>query len=652
VAAANFMMRRLAVAASVVGLLVVAGAPPSPAWGHAALQRTEPAADAALDVAPTAVRLTFSEQPERSLSTVRVVDAAGTAFEEGLAQPVPGDPLSLTVALRPLDRGVYTVTWRVVSAVDGHPTAGAYAFGVGVSPTAAATTEAAQTKAPPPSRHELVGRWLFLAGLVALVGAAAAVVAGFAGPSGGAASALALGAWVASAVGLVLLGEAQRRNAGAPLSALWDTAVGRALAWRAAAVLAAGAALLGLRSGPGRARRLGAALVGVSAAAAMAVHVAAGHAAGGAGSRWTQVVGQWAHFLAAGVWVGGLVALLLGLRGAPSEAKAVAVRRFSTAAAVALLLVVATGVIRSLDQVPTRRDLTGSGYGRAVLVKVALVGAMAVLGGWNRRRSVPRAASTLRGLRRRSVGEIALGAAALATASVLATVSPPPGQAAEQAGLVAEGADYARSVRATVTAQTRAAGPNRFVVRLVAVEDDRPVRADRVTVRFEPLDDPGVAPSTLALAPEPEAGSYAGSGSNLSFGGRWGLAVLVERDDGSVTVPVELLVPDPPQFVSVERVPGRPVRYLVEVAPGLYVRIHTEPGNVHAAFFDDFGTDRPVDAVVITTTTAGRTRQHVTRSLAPGRFVAELRPDARPTDIAVVARAPDGTRLRAAVTLD
>ena len=78
--------------------------------------------------------------------------------------------------------------------------------------------------------------------------------------------------------------------------------------------------------------------------AAMAVHVDAGHAAAGASRSTVRIAEQWAHFAAVGIWLGGLLALLVGLRGAPSSAKAAAVRRFSTIAAFALVVVVGTGV--------------------------------------------------------------------------------------------------------------------------------------------------------------------------------------------------------------------------------------------------------------------------------------------------------------------
>jgi hypothetical protein len=50
--------------------------------------------------------------------------------------------------------------------------------------------------------------------------------------------------WVLAAIGLVLLADAQRRNAGSSLGALLRSPVGHALIWRGVAIGAAGAALL------------------------------------------------------------------------------------------------------------------------------------------------------------------------------------------------------------------------------------------------------------------------------------------------------------------------------------------------------------------------------------------------------------------------
>ena len=104
---------------------------------------------------------------------------------------------------------------------------------------------------------------------------------------------------------------------------------------------------------------------GLAALAAVGVHVSAGHAAAGDSTR-ESIAFQWTHVAAVGVWIGGLVALLLGVRGAPSEAKAAAVRRFSTVAAAGLVIVVATGIVRAVEQLGSWSELWTTGYGRAV----------------------------------------------------------------------------------------------------------------------------------------------------------------------------------------------------------------------------------------------------------------------------------------------
>lgn len=126
------MHRFLAVAAIAVVVCAVAA---SEASAHAGLVLSDPAAGAALGDMPTAIRLTFSEPTVASLSYIHVLTASGAAVRTGSAEPVAGNREQLAVHVPRLGRAVYTVPWRVVSAVDGHASAGAYSFGVGVVPT-------------------------------------------------------------------------------------------------------------------------------------------------------------------------------------------------------------------------------------------------------------------------------------------------------------------------------------------------------------------------------------------------------------------------------------------------------------------------------------------------------------------------------------
>src|SRR3954453_14258477 len=212
---------------------------PGSAFAHAGLLRSDPAAGAALGASPAAVRLTFTEPAQASLSRGRVLDARGNPVRTA---PVAGSGLALTAPVPTLPRGLYTVDWRVVSAIDGHASLGKFVFGVGVTPPKGATVATATSK-PATSKLELLARWILLSGLVLLLGSAVAGVARFGG-SRGTDLLVATAGLLVAVVGLLLLAEAQRRAARSSLSDLLDTPVGGALIGRAAAIAVAGVALV------------------------------------------------------------------------------------------------------------------------------------------------------------------------------------------------------------------------------------------------------------------------------------------------------------------------------------------------------------------------------------------------------------------------
>ena len=645
--------------------VLLAGPGAGTAAAHAGLVRSDPAAGAALGASPGAVRLTFGERPDASLSSIRVLDERGVARQAGRLAAAGDDGLLLT--LRPLPRGVYTVTWRGVSAIDGHATSGSFAFGVGERPTG----DVATSTSPGGSAEELLGRWLLLAGLVAMLGAAAAGLARFGGSSG---AELRVGGagWLLAVAGLALLFDAQRRAAGASAGELLGAPVGDALVRRALAIATAGAALLGARHASRGAAVAGArtpavsrdarfapaalALLALAAAAAMAVHVAAGHAGAGAWPRAIAVGSQWAHVAAAGVWAGGLAALLLGLRGAPSHAKAAAVRRFALVAATALVVVALAGTLRAVDELTAFGELWSTGYGRAVLAKVALLAAIAVLASRSRLRART-AGADLGPLRRTARGELGLAAAALAVAALLATIAPPLAIGTPEPGLEASGADAGGTVRVTLTAASAQPGANTFEARVTA-RGGEPVRDARVRLRFEPLDDPGVAATSLALA-ERKDGVYAATGANLSFDGRWRVTVVVAQRGVARAVALVLDVDGPEHFISVQRSAGLAPSYSAQVIGVGYVRISPDPeragpSTVAVDVFTVFEDFAEIERLVLTHAAgnAPARAQRVRRRRERGRFVADVTLARGANTIAVVARDREGTRLRAVFELD
>ncbi len=119
-------MRRLLVAlfsAAVIAFL------PSPAFAHAALDRSQPGDGAIVTPAPAAVQLWFTKALEPSFSTVRVVDQTGKQVDSGKPAVSGSDPKLLEVGLPSLATGIYKVIWKIV-ALDGHKAKGEFSFTV------------------------------------------------------------------------------------------------------------------------------------------------------------------------------------------------------------------------------------------------------------------------------------------------------------------------------------------------------------------------------------------------------------------------------------------------------------------------------------------------------------------------------------------
>ena len=286
------------------------------------------------------------------------------------------------------------MTWRVVSRVDGHVTAGSFSFGVGVQPGASTTSAGAVPTTPSPPPLGVAGRWAFYWGLAILLGGATAgLVWSRAGLPRGTRSLLAA-AWVVAAAGLEAMVLAERSQIGVSLGSFLRAGTGRAFVERAVALAVVGVATAYALARPGRPGQV---FLAASVAATMLIHARAGHAAETTPS-WFNVGVQWVHLLAVGIWIGGLLWLALTLRASSGEERAGMVRRFSTLAGVALAVVLMTGLFRLLDEVGWPQHwgrLFDTSFGLALMVKIGLVGALVLLGARNRYANRPRAAEGL-----------------------------------------------------------------------------------------------------------------------------------------------------------------------------------------------------------------------------------------------------------------
>ena len=173
-------MRRLALGLVTIAVasawLVTAAAP---AGAHAAIESTDPANGELLQEPPSQIVLTFTEPPDLDLTIVSAVDSSGAKMPTGPPERAPGSNREIHVRLDPLPDGVYTVTWRTVSATDGHVTSNAFSFGVGVAPGDVTPIEQRGSGTPTPTAGAIAGRWMLYVGLVILFGAVLLVAAVF-----------------------------------------------------------------------------------------------------------------------------------------------------------------------------------------------------------------------------------------------------------------------------------------------------------------------------------------------------------------------------------------------------------------------------------------------------------------------------------------
>jgi len=563
---------RLAVLAPLAGLWLLATGPVAAA--HGTLRSSDPGDGSSLDRVPSAVTLRFTERPDPGLSTVRVLDSGGRVVAGGPARPVPGRPAELRVPLAGLPAGGYTVTWRIVSAVDGHRTDGVFGFGVGpaAAPRLPATPAVAEVRtAAAPAPLAVAGRWAWYWGLALLVGAAATGLLVFGGRLPGRPGPLLALALAAATAGLAAMTMAARADAAVPMGDMLTSTTGRWLLWRAATLAAAAGATWWVATRrspeppaseaapPARSAATWAlAALGVAGGTGMLVHALAGHAAGPSSLRVVNLLGQWAHLLAVGVWIGGLAWLLAALwaRGAAFSTREVVVR-FSKLAGISLAVVVLTGVARTVDELGGWRRLADSGFGRALDLKLILFAGLVALGALNRYRIVPlfttgsrrRAAARLR----RGVGaELGLAAAVLAAAALLSQLAPGvptaagaarPGPAATPA-LQATGSDWATTVKVSLLVTPGAAGPNRFTATVADFDTGSMLPVDRVELTGTPIAHPDLGTARLELTEAPD-GRWLGQGRLLSLAGRWNLTTTIQQAGGGVVVPLAVDVPPP-----------------------------------------------------------------------------------------------------------
>ncbi len=526
-----------------------------PVFAHATLLRSSPEANASLARSPAQIELFFSEALEPTFSAIAVLDSEGNAVDQADSQVGPNDSTRLTVSVRSLPDGVYTVSWTALSAVDGHVTTGAFPFAVGDVDAAALAAAGEATRQIKLSLGEIFGRWLLYLSATALAGGALFVLVVWR-PAWRAAQtnteaetfddlwqrltrvSLAL-VIIANVIALLIqAGQA----AGSEIAAPWSAAVGNVLfntrygiLWIARLALAF--ALAGLLPETPRDRWLAFGL-----AVLLLLTISLGSHAAADAQPLLPIAADWLHLLAAACWVGGLTHFVAGMWTARQLEPADRVRltarlipRFSALALISVGALTLTGVYSATLRVGSFAALNGTLYGQTLIAKLIIALPMLAMGAVNLLNISPAMKKAVLGMnhsaglvdkfRQLITSEIMLGAVLLLSVALLTSL--PPAQTATMPPSLTDSTTVDDLTLGLEIAPGRV-GQNTFTLTLTA-DGQLLLVAKEVLLRFTPASGK-LPPSEIPLTGQGN-GQYSVKGSNLSLPDTWQVQAVVRREN-------------------------------------------------------------------------------------------------------------------------
>ena len=431
--------------------LVALLATPHALLAHTKLVRSTPASNARLAASPPTIDLWFSEAPMLQMTSIELLDSAGTRLPIG---HVGGSGVHLSVPLdRTLAPGRYTVVWKT-AADDGHVSDGRFFFTVASPQQAATPALGAQVSAPqvPNTVVETTSvatlpnavRWAEFVALFIVLGAVVfrLVVLARAGWNDIARTDAADRArrYAQAFLMLFLITTLMRLSAESDLVPFGDGRMTKMLlvvrnthwgmGWAVGGIGVVVAAV-----GLWLARR-GLAGWGIAAVGAIAMSVSetlTSHATSATRYQPLAVATDFVHIAAAGAWLGGLaIVLLAGLRsldktGEPQAAGSRLVRSFHQSAVECVTLVLVSAIVSAWLRMGSWTDFTATLYGRVLFRKIVFAVLVLAVGAYHWRQAVVPdwTESTLKRFRRTTILELLLTAIVLAATAVLVSSALP-----------------------------------------------------------------------------------------------------------------------------------------------------------------------------------------------------------------------------------
>jgi copper transport protein len=528
----------------------------TPVFAHALLLRSNPQANAVLAQPPVQIELFFSESVEGTLSTIKVFNTGGVAVDVGDVRVDASDPTRMTVSLHTIGDGIYTVTWKAVSAIDGHQTTGSFPFAVGTAnPSLLPASQQTSSSSLPISA--LIAKWILLASAALLTGqfAFAKIVwqpalklIGGETPS----STAFPSSWnklyriglagVCLAFILGVLAQAGQTN-GNELALPWAKETGQVLIGTRLGVLWFFRLALALSGLWLINRSLGVWKHWVEFALGLALLFTISLTSHAATEQHPilPVLDDWIHLIGMTFWFGGLVYLLSGLRELKGQEgkkqtrlTSILATRFSAMALISVLLIGLTGLYSAYLRVGSIPALLDSIYGHALLLKQVFVAILLGIAGVNLLFFTPllkRAGQSggnsalVARFGKMVLGEIVVAAVLLATVSLLTYL--PPAKITPRT-LELTGSQKVDDLKMEISISPGLVGQNTFTLRLSA--NGVPVQSVKnALLRFTPLQG-NIPPSEIQLIGQGN-GIFSAKGTYLSLPDRWQVQAVVRRED-------------------------------------------------------------------------------------------------------------------------
>src|SRR5581483_7203207 len=541
---------------------------------------------------------------EPGFSQIQLLDRSGAVIPGvGSLQADPSDSRLLWLRVPILTPGIYTVIWKVLSAADGHVTSGGFAFVVGRDqlPEGGLRPASASASGSGPTLPGVAVRWLSYLAFALLTGGFSfapvifqpalntlarrhktdkgfrpirASAAPFSHASG--LFAVLVGAWFVLL--LVTIAGAFIQAAATDVN-WWRLLIGTRyglLFWGRLLLLILTGALLAFRQSRWwrQERRHRWWQIGTGTSSLLLLTFSLNSHAAAMDQALLPVITDWLHLMAMGLWLGGLVTLLLALRWLSmtegdnaAPAAGVLMSRFSQVATLCVTIIGVTGIIQAFLQVADVWNLIDTQYGLTLLLKLSLLIPVLGIAAVNllviRRRMAAADAHTARPWHRliwRTVaGEITFLIAILLVTGLL--TSTPPAREAFGTGIVMRA--QAADLRLIVAANPGIPGLNIFDVYL-RDQLDRPIDGVEKVVLIFSMQEHDMG-KTEVTAERVEAGHYVAQGGYTSMLGTWNIDTLVRRagqDDVRATLTMPLVVLSP---LSNSPVVASPARVLLGV---------------------------------------------------------------------------------------